>query len=243
MKILIVEDDSIQREVLRTLLEARLQPEAKLREANDLKTAFAYLDRGDVDCIALDLQLPDSDGRDTFLALHAKHPNIPIVVMTNNLDRDLALDMIKSGAADYLIKNYTNDEEVYRRLMFAVERSRHGLRIPYDELDAASQSESRRKDPDAVTIRPHAMATIHVPEVGPKPRGAAAAATVSSKVPHPATEEAPAPPVEMEIPAQHRMDRKLEDLSTRIDWVLLILALLLVAVLAAIWLYTRRLLP
>lgn len=248
MKILIVEDDSIQREVLRQLLEARFQHAAKLREADNLKTAFAYLARGDVDCIVLDLQLPDSDGRDTFLTLHDKYPAIPVVVMTHNLDRELALDMIKSGAADYLIKNFTNDEEIFRRIVFAVERQRRGLKVPYEQLAEASRVGAPNKgDPAADTRRPHPVPTIHVPEVGPKrwppkpepdpviPK--APRAPVASECPS----EPPAPPVVVEIPLHQRtMEKKIDQLSTRVDRLLAGIALLLVAVLAVLWFYSRR---
>lgn len=248
MKILIVEDDSIQREVLRQLLEARFQQEAKLREADNLKTAFGYLSRGDIDCVVLDLQLPDSDGRDTFLSLHDKYPEIPIVVMTNNLDRTLALDMIASGAADYLIKNFTNDEEIFRRIVFAVERLRTGLKVPYDQLAEASRDEGRRKDPEAITKRPHAIATIHVPEVGPKrmrpalpwdpPIPKAPRAPTASQPP---LSDPAVPPVELEIPQNQRIvEEKIDQLSARVDKLLLLLAVLLVAVVGMLWFNARR---
>ena len=236
MKILIVEDDSVQREVLRSLLEARFQQQAKLREADNLKTAFMYLDRADVDCVVLDLQLPDSDGRETFFALHEAHPEIPIVVMTNNLDRDLALAMIKGGAADYLIKNFTNDEEIYRRILFAIERQRRGERVPYEKLREASRDRSTRRNPDAVTQRPHALSTIHVPEIGPRqtPPLLSVARPLKEATPAQAPPEEPiAPPVEVSI------ETKLEELSWRVNKVLTLLTLLLLAMVAALF-WSRR---
>jgi|SRR5688572_5117720 len=230
MKILIVEDDANQRELLKHALEARLQQDAKLREAGDLEMAFRYLNRGDVDCVVLNLQLPDADGRAVFSALHSRYPELPIVVMTNNLDRDLALEMVKRGASDYLIKNYTNEEEIFRRVVFAVERQRRGLQVPYDQLAEASLGMARRGNPTAVTKRPHGISTIHVPEVGPKPHPPSPSLSEAPREPFD-----PAAPVAVDVdPARHAMERRMEELSIRLNRLLLLAAVLVLGLLVAV---------
>jgi len=150
MRILIVEDNHQTRQLLVYLLQERFMEEAKFREASDLKTAFHYLrmwkdaDRRsriegkDVDpiCIVLDLSLPDSVGRETFLKLFKAFPDIPIVVMTNTNDRSLAEEMVDIGAQDYILKNFTDEEEVFRRISFAIRRHRRSVSLP--PPDAAS---------------------------------------------------------------------------------------------------------
>lgn len=133
MRILIVEDNPTDRELLRYLLESRFQSEAKFREANSLGTAFRYLDGRNIDCVILDLQLPDSAGRETFEKLYERYPDVPVIVMTHNKDRGLALDMIKAGAADYILKDYTNEEDIFRRILFAIEKHQRTIRVPYDQ--------------------------------------------------------------------------------------------------------------
>ncbi len=76
------------------------------------------------DCVILDLHLPDSTGRDTFRTIHDKYPELPIVVVSHNKDQRLALDLIKEGAQDFILKDYTNPAEVFRRVLFAVQRKR-----------------------------------------------------------------------------------------------------------------------
>jgi DNA-binding NarL/FixJ family response regulator len=132
MRILIVEDSATDRQLLRYLLEDRFQNEAKFREAGNLETAVRYLEGGNIDCVVLDLQLPDSVGRETFEKLIARFPDVPIIVMTHNKDRELALDMIKAGAADYIIKSYTNEEDIFRRIVFAVEKHSRNVRTSAD---------------------------------------------------------------------------------------------------------------
>ena len=130
MRILIVEDSPTDRQLLRFLLEDQFKEEAKFREAANLDTAFRYLRMGNIDCVILDLQLPDSAGRETFERIHAQYPHLPMIVMTNNKDRELALEMIQAGAADYILKSYTDPEELFRRIVFAVEKHRRTVRVP-----------------------------------------------------------------------------------------------------------------
>lgn len=150
MRILIVEDSPQTRKLLLFLLQERFIKEAKFREAQDLKTAFHYLkmwhdadrqaklDGQPVDsiCIILDLSLPDSAGKETFHRIYKAYPEIPIVVMTNTNDRELAEAMVDHGAQDYILKNFTDEEEIFRRVSFAVRRHRRTITMP--PMDAAS---------------------------------------------------------------------------------------------------------
>jgi len=149
MKILIVEDSPTDRELLRYLLEDKFREEAKFREADNLETAIRYLSSGSIDCVVLDLQLPDSAGKETFLKLVARFPDIPIIVMTHNKDRNLALEMIQAGAADYVLKNYTDPEDIFRRIVFAVEKHRRTVRMAPDK--AASVHTLERAKANMIT--------------------------------------------------------------------------------------------
>lgn len=133
MRILIIEDSPTDRELLLFILEERFHKEAKFRTAGTLKAAFGYLDRGDTDCIILDLTLPDSAGKETFERITERYPSIPVIVMTHNKDRDLAIEMIQRGAADYILKDFTNEEDIFRRVLFAIEKHNTTVRVPAEE--------------------------------------------------------------------------------------------------------------
>jgi DNA-binding NarL/FixJ family response regulator len=141
MRILIVEDSPTDRQLLKYLLEERFRDEAKFREAPDLKTAFEYLEQGNIDCAVLDLQLPDSVGRETFRKLIARFPDVPIIVMTHNKDRALAIEMIQEGAADYVLKNFTDDEDIFRRIVFAIEKHKRTVRMVPEQVSSIHRLE------------------------------------------------------------------------------------------------------
>ena len=129
MRILIVEDNQADQELLLELLQDQFLQEAKFRVATSLESALSYLQRTldeapFFDVVILDLKLPDSTGKETFRAIHRVHPKMPIVVMSHNKDPELALDLIREGAHDFILKDYTNPIAIFRRVLFAVERER-----------------------------------------------------------------------------------------------------------------------
>jgi len=128
VNILIVEDNSTDRELLVFALQEHFQAEARFREASTLKDAHDFLERGDVECVILDLQLPDSAGLDTFLRIYTSYPQIPIVIVTHNANLKLAQELVKTGAEDVILKDFTNTTAIFRRVLLAVERTERNRR-------------------------------------------------------------------------------------------------------------------
>jgi DNA-binding NarL/FixJ family response regulator len=74
--------------------------------------------------VVLDLSLPDSSGLATFHTFHKRAPNLPIVVMSDLDDNDIALAAVEAGAQDYLPKNIAEEQQLVRSLQYAVRRNR-----------------------------------------------------------------------------------------------------------------------
>lgn len=123
INILIVEDSRSDRELLTFALQDHFKTEARFREATTLKQANSYLERGSVNCILLDLQLPDSSGLDTFLRVYTAYPQTPIVVVTHNTNLELAKQLVKTGAEDVILKDFTNTTAIFRRVVLAITRT------------------------------------------------------------------------------------------------------------------------
>lgn len=129
MKILIVDDNRQDRELLIYCLQEDFMKDAKFRQAPSLKVAYEYLDRKDIDCVVLDLSIDDSTGEDTFFAIYNKYPEIPIVVMTHSKSRELALKLVKAGAKDYIVKDYADHKELYNRISAAFKKHKEEMEI------------------------------------------------------------------------------------------------------------------
>ncbi|MEM9276019.1 MAG: HAMP domain-containing sensor histidine kinase [Cyanobacteria bacterium P01_F01_bin.143] len=76
------------------------------------------------DVILLDLTLPDSQGLSSVETIVDQASNLPIVVLTNTNDDNLAIEAVRRGAQDYLIKRKINVEVLVRSIKYAIERQR-----------------------------------------------------------------------------------------------------------------------
>ncbi len=89
-----------------------------------LAEGLSYLHSHPIDVILLDLNLPDSRGLDTMKKLFKHNCCVPVVVISSSEDRAMALEAVKTGAQDYLVKNTINSSILERVLNYAVERHR-----------------------------------------------------------------------------------------------------------------------
>lgn len=125
-QVLIVEDSPTQAQMLNISLR-RLNIGAE--RVGTLSDALVRLNRPDFDVILLDLSLPDSSGLNAFQKLHAQNRSMPIVVLTGLDDQTIALQAVKEGAQDYLIKGRASEDSIVRCLRYAVERARSELAL------------------------------------------------------------------------------------------------------------------
>jgi two-component system cell cycle response regulator len=126
IKLLVVEDSYAKNGLsLRLILNKPAFTRFKLRQADHLDEALLLLVQEEFDLILLDLFLPDSQGLDTFLQVYEHTPEIPIVAATDGDDRALAIEVIREGAQDCLVKRGLNGDQLERALLYAVERNRY----------------------------------------------------------------------------------------------------------------------
>ncbi|MDX1494652.1 MAG: response regulator, partial [Longimicrobiales bacterium] len=96
----------------------------QVSQADTLRQAVEVLESSNPDVILLDLGLPDSRGRESFEGLRSHTEEIPVIVLTGSDDTQLALELMKAGAQDYLVKGETGDAVLARAIRYAVERHR-----------------------------------------------------------------------------------------------------------------------
>lgn len=126
MRILLVEDSSMASSSSRETLE---QLGLNLEHSDSLSTAIELVTKEDFDGILLDLDLKDSSGIGTLIELREYAHGIPIVIYTQRKERDQALQVIKYGAQDYLLKGEVPESSVLRCLRHSVERNKVELEL------------------------------------------------------------------------------------------------------------------
>jgi diguanylate cyclase (GGDEF)-like protein len=95
-----------------------------VRRVNALGQAVDYLARNETDLVLMDLSLPDCKGLDSFIRIQSAKPLTPVVILSDLDDDAVALESVRRGAQDYLIKNQTNQKYLPRILSYNIERSR-----------------------------------------------------------------------------------------------------------------------
>ncbi len=128
LEILLVDDDALDRAAAkRALKSAGLA--AHIREADSCVAAMSLLRAQTFDCAFMDFQLPDGDGLDMLRDIRAEGIHTPVVMLTGHGDEQIAVDLMKAGAADYLSKSRLTPEAVAQTL-------RHAIRIHRAEQSA-----------------------------------------------------------------------------------------------------------
>ena len=124
LKILVVEDDLVNRTLLKTLLAKSSLPISEVKSAESLNAALELLDKNHFDVVLSTLNLPDSKGLDTLVTISEKHPRAANVVITGQDGEDLGLRAIAMGAQEYLIKETINTDTLSKCIHYAIERKR-----------------------------------------------------------------------------------------------------------------------
>jgi PAS domain S-box-containing protein len=122
LKILIIEDDLVDRKQLQRLLSQSSLPISDIKSAECLKMALGFLDKEYFDVVFLDLGLPDSQGIESFSAIHAKTPNVPVIVISGLGDEETAVMAVKKGVQDYFVKGQIDSNLLTRAVRYAIER-------------------------------------------------------------------------------------------------------------------------
>ena len=112
--VLIVEDDAVLRDALCDTLRAR---KLSVCAAADGREALALLDRSEVGLLLSDVQMEPMGGRELLTEVRRLHPELPAVLMTAFGTIEQAVDAMRDGACDYLVKPIDADNliETLRR--------------------------------------------------------------------------------------------------------------------------------
>lgn len=120
MKLLLVDDEERYLKTTRRLLERQGMT---VLTAMSGQEALDLLDRRAVHVVILDVKMPGMDGNETLRRIKQHHPLVEVVMLTGHATVDSAIDGLKSGAADYLMKP-ADIEEIVEKAQAAYEKRR-----------------------------------------------------------------------------------------------------------------------
>ncbi|WP_128547089.1 response regulator transcription factor [Larkinella soli] len=122
-RVLVVEDDTFIRKVLRHTLKADFEV---ITQTNGME-AMTYLEEGNpVDIILTDLQMPHFSGQDLIRTIRASalFQHLPVIILSTYDDSNTRITCLELGADDYMIKPF-NPLEVKAKIMAVLRRAEH----------------------------------------------------------------------------------------------------------------------
>jgi PAS domain S-box-containing protein len=143
MRILLVEDNSLDVRLLREMLSNQALREFSLIEVGYMSEAEKYLAANKVDIILLDLGLPDARAMEALRRAHAAAPRIPLVVLTGCDDELMADQALREGAQDFLVKGQIETPALLRAIRYATQRVKADVEM--QEAREAAEGANRDK--------------------------------------------------------------------------------------------------
>lgn len=124
ISVLIIEDNPGDARLIKEMLKEAIYYNINLIEHVTLSEGLEELVKNEIKVILLDLNLPDCSGLNTISVIHEKVKNIPIIILTGRDDENLAIQSLKLGMQDYLVKGKIDPTLLERSILYAIQRQK-----------------------------------------------------------------------------------------------------------------------
>ncbi|GCE31765.1 hypothetical protein KDA_72490 [Dictyobacter alpinus] len=145
-RVLIVDDTSSDRQLFRHYLIRDPDARYQIYEAANGEQGLSICQEQQLDCILLDHRLPDMDGVMFLQALHARPlSHMPAVIfLTGSSNEEIAVQAMKTGAQDYLVKGKTSPEHLRSAVANAIRTAILQKNVEEQRLEVARQHQAFR---------------------------------------------------------------------------------------------------
>jgi DNA-binding response OmpR family regulator len=150
--VLIIDDEASLRQTMARILN---RAGFEVTSVASGQESFAILNESAFDMVYLDIRLPDMNGLEVLKVMRAQFPEIPIILFTAQPDLHSAVEALRSGATDYLMKPLKPETVIERTRQVIEEQNKKKRRRAIlqqmealqAELDAIDQAENQEKKP------------------------------------------------------------------------------------------------
>lgn len=153
LKILVVDDDLADRMLIRRVLRGTNLELSEVDEVDCGAAAIATLTDRSYDCVFLDYRLPDLDGLKLIQKLRSNGLNLPLIVLTGQGDQEIAVELMKAGASDYVVKARLNADLIAQCI-------RSALRI-YEAEEAVRHAQQEIQITNALLLQQNQAVEEH----------------------------------------------------------------------------------
>lgn len=142
LSVAVIEDSPDDQTLIERLLRlAHPGRDVTVRPYRALADGMAGLSRERADVMLLDLHLPDSAGLDTVASVVARHPRLPVIVLTSLDDERMGEAAVSGGAQDFLPKDRLDPARLARSVAYAILRkdAENVLHLAHEEARRVAQ--------------------------------------------------------------------------------------------------------
>lgn len=132
IKILLLEDSDLDAEILQNLLKED-EIECYIKRASNKLDYFNLFNNFDFDVILSDNLLPDFDGISALKYAKEHKPNVPFIFVSGTIGEDRAVEALRHGAKDYVLKQNLN------KIVPALQRIMHEAKIEKEKIIAEKE--------------------------------------------------------------------------------------------------------
>jgi len=157
-RVLIVDDDSA---ILKVLSAQLAQAGIRSFAAESGERALVVLDSQPVDVVLTDLRMPGMGGMALLTRIARSWPDVPVIVLTAHGSIQLAVETMKAGAADFIVKPFDRDEVLFvvRKALASAGRNEHPA-PPSDRLSLLGESPAMAEVRDTIRRAAAGVATV-----------------------------------------------------------------------------------
>lgn len=124
LKVLVIEDNAGDLLLIQEYLEDEVRHPLVVN-AKDLSSALRILETGqDFDAVLLDLTLPDGSGKGLINTIVRAAGTAPVIVLTGYSEKEFSVRTLSLGVADYLLKDELTSAQLYKSIVYSIERTR-----------------------------------------------------------------------------------------------------------------------
>ncbi len=141
LHVIIIDDDAVDRQAIKRIFQ-KSRPHWQLTSCVDKASGLEAINAGPCDLVLLDYILPGSTGLDVLHSLAEMKKSLPVVALSGHADQSTAIDMLRIGAADYLIKEGLTAERLTTTIetVVAADRTAYAARQQAILLESLARS-------------------------------------------------------------------------------------------------------
>jgi two-component system cell cycle response regulator len=120
LNVLLVEDNEDHAFLARAALEDEGH---RVRWVTTANAGLELAQSGEFDAVAVDYRLPDSSGVELLVRIRRAEPDLPVVIVTSQGSEQVAVEAMRAGAGDYVVKTGAHGPELVRAIVGAVRKA------------------------------------------------------------------------------------------------------------------------